>query len=1117
MSSNELNSHVPKYILDKITESYCYCKIILNDLGEPVDFLIKDVNKAFETISGVDSDKILGNKASKVFNNIKNADFDLIDLCGQIALSGGEKTIEQYSMITRSWYKVIVFSPKKYYVVLLFSEIKKGIDNINEKENILTVSHDIIFNLDSNYVIQNVISSQETNKRLRIDKDHFVGKRINDVVSGNILDNFLRAFKVAYSSGENQILEYECDHFEEPLWLRAEVAFVVRENKSHYIVMVTDITDSKKVDEKLISKEEQVQNPFPVNIDLFCIIDRNICFKKINEKWVHTFGYNVEEIQGKPLIDFIHPNDIEPFTEFIAKLKLSCEPEKVVARFRNEDGTYKYLEWYMEFIGEDIYASARDISQEKREAQIYYLNHLRSQALLQLGRMTGSPIKEITDFALEKAVELTHSKVGYLAFLNEDETVLKMYSWSKSAMKQCNTLDKPLDYPINTTGLWGEAVRQRKPIITNDYQASNSLKKGVPEGHVQLSRHMNVPIFDGDKIVLLIGVGNKEEEYTQDEVNGLILLMEGLWRILRRKSSEEALKESEHKYRELVENANSIILKFDSNGNILYLNEFGQSFFGYSSSEILGKSVMGTIVPEKDFQNKDLREMILDISKRPEYYIHNENENIKKDGSRVWISWTNKPVYDKDGNLIHILAIGKDMTDQKRAENEITEWKSLFEYIIKHDPNAIAILDKNLNFKFVSDRFKRDYKVYDTDIIGKHHYDVFPDIPEKWRKIHQRALNGEILSQKEDSFQRTDGSFDWTRWECRPWYGQYGDIGGIVIYTEVITQRKIAEQKIIEKNQLLEAIIDSTPDILTIQFPDHTIEWSNRFGHEVLNLNPEEVSGKKCYEVFGLTDNCDTCVSEVALMMRRKESLEKYIPELGKYFEFHSSPILDDNGNVIRIVEHIRDVTENKRLQELERNRLIVQEIHHRVKNNLQVIISLLNMQSRLFKDKELKEVFKDSQNRIRSMSLAHEKLYGTDNIANIEVSDYLKSLINHISKSYQSNERTVMINFSSDTAHLDMEKIIPIGLILNEILTNSFKHAFPAQEKEDNQISVSFKKNNEVYQLLVYDNGIGLPADFDMEKSDSLGFKIIKMLAQQLEGNLEYGNSDGTFIKVIF
>jgi PAS domain S-box-containing protein len=188
---------------------------------------------------------------------------------------------------------------------------------------------------------------------------------------------------------------------------------------------------------------------------------------------------------------------------------------------------------------------------QNRIAEVW-LNEARLETVLQLNHMADRPLKEITDFALEQAVSLTKSKIGYLAFVNEDESVMTMHSWSKEAMKECAVSEMPRDYPVEKTGLWGEAVRQRKPIITNDYSAPNPCKKGIPAGHVPLFRHLNVPIVDQERIVAVVGVGNKDTDYDESDVRQLTLLLEGLWTIIQRQKVQAELERHREDLERLV-------------------------------------------------------------------------------------------------------------------------------------------------------------------------------------------------------------------------------------------------------------------------------------------------------------------------------------------------------------------------------------------------------------------------------------------------------------------------------------------------------------------------------------------------------------------------------------
>ncbi len=190
----------------------------------------------------------------------------------------------------------------------------------------------------------------------------------------------------------------------------------------------------------------------------------------------------------------------------------------------------------------------REIEERKKTESALKLNESRLEALHQLSQMGTSSLQEICDFAVEEGVRLTQSEYGYLFFMNPDETVLTVHAWSPGAMAICSVPGQPEVYCVKDTGLWGEAVRQRKPIIANNY-AKNPMRRGIPEGHVPIRSHMNIPVFDGDRIVAVAGVANKKTDYVKNDVRQLQLLMKGMWRHIQRKKAREALQKSEENLR----------------------------------------------------------------------------------------------------------------------------------------------------------------------------------------------------------------------------------------------------------------------------------------------------------------------------------------------------------------------------------------------------------------------------------------------------------------------------------------------------------------------------------------------------------------------------------------
>jgi two-component system, sensor histidine kinase PdtaS len=213
------------------------------------------------------------------------------------------------------------------------------------------------------------------------------------------------------------------------------------------------------------------------------------------------------------------------------------------------------------------------------------------------------------------------------------------------------------------------------------------------------------------------------------------------------------------------------------------------------------------------------------------------------------------------------------------------------------------------------------------------------------------------------------------------------------------------------------------------------------------------------------------------------------------------------------------DITERKRMESLLKKSvsekdLLLKEIHHRVKNNLQIISSLLNLQKNYVSSKECQNVLDESQNRVHSMALIHEKLYQTDNLNQIHFAEYILDLSNFLFRSYGVDPARVKLNVESQ-AFLNIDTAIPCGLIVSELISNALKYAFPQQEH--GAISIETKQSNGMFELKVQDDGVGFPENLDFRNTQSLGMRLVNTLAKQLQGSIEMNRSPGTIFRIFF
>jgi two-component sensor histidine kinase len=193
----------------------------------------------------------------------------------------------------------------------------------------------------------------------------------------------------------------------------------------------------------------------------------------------------------------------------------------------------------------------------------------------------------------------------------------------------------------------------------------------------------------------------------------------------------------------------------------------------------------------------------------------------------------------------------------------------------------------------------------------------------------------------------------------------------------------------------------------------------------------------------------------------------------------------------------------------------MIKEIHHRMKNNMQIISSLLSLQGDYVDDLKILNILKESQTRVRSMSILHEKLYQSDDEYWINTSDYINRLVQNLFKTHTIEGGMITPIIDVDNVKLNIKTAVPCGLIINELLSNSLKYAFP-QEREG-EIHISLKAKDNKFKLIISDSGIGLPEDLDFRNTESLGLKLVNSLTNQIDGKIELDRSQGTKFKITF
>lgn len=580
--------------------------------------------------------------------------------------------------------------------------------------------------------------------------------------------------------------------------------------------------------------------------------------------------------------------------------------------------------------------------------------------------------------------------------------------------------------------------------------------------------------------------------------------------ITDKRMSDLELRKSESKFRVMSEQSFGGIFILDG-ARFSYVNPRMCEITGYSEQELTEELSIQNLIHPGDFvsvnrqvkqwkkENKDSFETSLKIISKSKDVLH-----IKTYGSAI----------QSDGQL-EILGVVIDETSEVKAFENYTASEQSYQSLFDSVADEILILDKDGHFIDANKNFEEMYGYKKEELIGKD--PSFLAAPskvdmEETMQIFQKAVDGEVQEFRWWG-KRKDGEI--FPKDIKLTKGQYFGDDVVIAVSRDITEAVRREEELRHNKELFEQLFSNSPLGIVLLDRESMITQVNHSFESLFGYENEEIKGANLDELVvpesELEDVRDLSGSTETFTLTKKRKTSS--GELLDVF-IVGVPVLRD-GEQVAMYGMYMDITDRIEAEErikksLEEKKILLAEIHHRVKNNLAVITGLLELQYHNMKGDEAKNALRDSQLRVNSMSLIHEKLYQNESLSDIDFENYISDLVEVIVSSHKKSDKDVTINTDAVPMKLSIKQAIPCGLIINEIVTNSMKYAFP-DDHSDPTIQILGKRTDGRATIEVSDNGVGLPEPFEELETDSLGTLLIKTLASQLDADLSVEVSEGT------
>lgn len=878
-------------------------------------------------------------------------------------------------------------------------------------------------------------------------------------------------------------------------------------------------SDHRKAYKRLLDCEEKYRNLVEKACDGIAIIqDMKLAYS--NPQLAEMLKASPEFLMGKPFMDFIHPDELP---KVVDRHKRRLAGEEVPSIYESailaKDGRKVLVEFNVSqnlYLGKPTtFVFVRDITERIKEEKIRASVYRISEAAY-----SSEDLQEFYRIIHEIIAELMPAKDNfYIALYDEDTNTLQFpyFVDEEEENPGPQKLGKGLTEYVLRTG----RSLLASPKVFEKLEKEGEVKSIGPPSIDWLG----VPLKIGGKTIGVLTVQSYTEgvRYTEKEKEVLTFMAEQVAMAIERKHAAQALRKSEKQIRTLIEAIPASIYFKDKEGRNLVVNKAYEELVGRKRKDIIGK-IDNELLPRILGQQciKSDRKVLINGK-----VYHGEEKHLRQNGEISFFDTVKSPIFDEHGDIVGLVGISSDITNRKKTEEALEKSQEQYRDLVEKAGIAILIDDNDGNFQYVNERYAKLFGYTEEEMRSKSIRDVVfsEDLAMVMRYHKNRIQKKKAPSRYEFRGIRKDGTLIYLEIDAKA-IKKGKNIVGTRCYLWDITARKKAEQALRQSEEKYKTIAENI-DVgiyrTSSGVDGHFIEANpaivKMFGYRdkqgflkvdasKLYLDPED---RKSFQKKMLQEGF---VKNEEVLLKKKD---------GKSFlgSVCAVTVRDDRGKVRYFDGIVEDITDRKEAEErlkasLLEKEVLLREIHHRVKNNLQIISSLLNLQSRYIDDEPALDMIRESRNRVRSMALVHEKLYRSDDLAEVDFCAYIQSLSRHLFMSYGINSTEIDLVVDVQDVYLDINTSVPCGLIINELVSNSLKHAF-AGRAQGKILVVMRPDSGGRFKLVIRDDGVGLPKNLDVRQTDSLGLQLVTMLVDQLQGSLSIDNEEGTSFEIIF